>query len=194
MYKLCKTEQSARRQKEIEAGLLNMINDIGYESITVTNLCRRMEMPRKAFYRYFDSKESVLDALIEHTLSEYRGFHTGVPPERRSLIAELEGYFKYWYERRALLDTFSKNNILSRLIDASLNYPVGDMINVAKFLPEDDTATRRQIFRFAICGLTVMMLDWYKRGFQESFSGMAKYACRMLSRPLFPDLASLGFV
>ncbi len=193
MYKLCKTEQSAKRQRAIEAALFEMMRSTDYSDISITDLCEKMGIPRKAFYRYFDSKDDVIDAILDHMFQEYKGFHTGVPPERRSLTAELEEYFKFWYKNRALLDAFTKNKMLARLMDTSINYPVGSMISVAKFLPEDNEQTRRQVFRFAICGLTLMMIDWYERGFTESFYDMANYACRTLSKPLFPELERLGF-
>ena len=74
MYKLCKTEQSAKRQREIENCLFEIMKGKHYEEITITEICERMSMPRKAFYRYFDSKEDALSALIDHSMAEYGGF------------------------------------------------------------------------------------------------------------------------
>ena len=74
MYKLCKTEQSATRQRAIENRLFDLLKQKSYEDITVTELCLEMSMPRKAFYRYFDSKEDTLCGLIDHTMSDYTGF------------------------------------------------------------------------------------------------------------------------
>lgn len=193
MYKLCKTEQSVKRQREIEAALLTMMKETDYSSISITDLCARIPMPRKAFYRYFDTKDDALDALLMHTLAEYQGFHNGTPPKQRSLVSELEEYFKFWLEKRDFLDAFAKSNILGRLIETSIHYPVGDMISVAKFLPDEVEDMRGQIFRFAICGLSLMMIDWYRGGYAQSASFMAKAACRMLSVPLFPALSELGF-
>ena len=51
MYKLCKTEQSARRQRELEQGLLAAMSTHQYEEITVSDLCDQMNIPRKSFYR-----------------------------------------------------------------------------------------------------------------------------------------------
>ena len=74
MYKLCKTERSALRQKEIESALLEIIKKKPYNDVTITELCDKLEMPRKTFYRYFESKDDALYALIEHTLTQYSGF------------------------------------------------------------------------------------------------------------------------
>ena len=56
MYKLCKTGQSAQRQKELERGLLKMMKHRRFEEISVSDLCDQMQLPRKSFYRYFSAR------------------------------------------------------------------------------------------------------------------------------------------
>ena len=51
MYKLCKTEQSAQRQRSLEEGLLTAMKTKRYEEITISDLCSQMGIPRKSFYR-----------------------------------------------------------------------------------------------------------------------------------------------
>ena len=60
MYKICHTEESSRRQRELEAGLLEAIKNFPYEKITLTELCPQLNIPRKSFYRYFPTKEDCL--------------------------------------------------------------------------------------------------------------------------------------
>ena len=60
MYKRCIAEQSARRQRELEQGLLEIMATRRYEDITIMELCSWLDIPRKAFYRYFSSKERVV--------------------------------------------------------------------------------------------------------------------------------------
>ena len=55
MYKLCKTEQSANRQRSLEQGLLQAMQIKHFDEISVSDLCAQLDVPRKAFYRYFDS-------------------------------------------------------------------------------------------------------------------------------------------
>ena len=59
MYKICQTEQSIRRQRELEQGLLRLMGKRNYEDLTVKDLCDEMALPRKSFYRYFSSKDGV---------------------------------------------------------------------------------------------------------------------------------------
>lgn len=36
-----------------------------FEEISVSDLCDRLHIPRKSFYRYFSSKEGALHALLD---------------------------------------------------------------------------------------------------------------------------------
>lgn len=192
MYKLCKTEQSAQRQKEIEQVLLELMMKKSYNDITITELCERLDMPRKTFYRYFDSKDGALYALIEHTMSEYNGFHTVPEKTGRTLKKEIENYYSFWYEHRHFLDVFYKNNMIEKIIEVSVSFPINDMINISKFLPDDSAWARDKIFKFAVCGLVFQMIEWYKDGFKISISDMTDITCRLLSKPIFPNLEDIG--
>ena len=63
MYKLCKTEQSAQRQRQLEEGLLTAMRTKRYEEISISDLCDQMGIPRKSFYRYFFGTDGALHAL-----------------------------------------------------------------------------------------------------------------------------------
>ena len=80
MYKLCKTEKSASRQQMLESGLLAAMISKPYEEISVSDLCDRLSIPRKAFYRYFSGKEGALLSLIDHTLMTFHAFHPASAP------------------------------------------------------------------------------------------------------------------
>lgn len=193
MYKLCKTEHSAKRQRAIEDALFEIMRQKPYEEITITELCERMNMPRKAFYRYFDSKDDALYALIDHFMSDYSGFSVDRSGEtERSLTREIEEYFKFWYEKRDFLDAIDRSGLMGALIERTINYPINDRVSMSKFLPNDDEVIREKVFKFAFSGLVYTMILWYREGFKVSTREMAKTACRMLREPLFPSLDEIG--
>ena len=193
MSKLCKTEESARRQRSVENALLELMSKKSYYEISITELCEKLAMPRKTFYRYFDSKEDALYALIEHTMSEYQSFPASPGQDGvRTLASEIENYYKFWICHKPLLDVLSKNNMLEKILEVSVSFPVKDMVSLQKFLPDDSEWAREKIFKFAVCGLCFQMIDWYKSGFKTSISDMARISCRTLSKPLFPNLEQLG--
>ena len=195
MYKLCKTEQSAKRQREIEMSLLDLMSKKSYSEISLPELCENLGMPRKTFYRYFDSKEDTLYALIEHTMNEYQFYFTDSNTGgKRTLSGEIGNYYKFWICHKPLLDALFKNNMLEKIVEVSIKFPVNDMVNIQKFLPDDTDWAREKIFRFVICGLCFQMIDWYRDGFKVSIEDMSKLSCRMLSRPLFPNLDRHGII
>ena len=95
MYKQCRTEQSAARQRELLKGLLQIMNQQHYDEITVSSFCEQMQIPRKSFYRYFSSKEGALHALIDYTLMEFEGFSQTRMKGGSSAQEELERLFSY---------------------------------------------------------------------------------------------------
>ena len=193
MYKICKTEQSAERQRQIESLLYALMEQKRFEDITVTEICEQMSMPRKAFYRYFDTKEDALFALLDHTMSEYAGFTVDKSREKhRSLTSEIEEYFKFWFNRRGLLDVLNRSGMLSTLVERTANFPVDDIIPWQKFLNKEDLTIKNYIFRFTFSGLVYTMINWYKSGFRESTRQIAKITCRMFREPLFPGINEIG--
>lgn len=192
MYKACKTERSAARQRHIENVLLDMMRKTDYDSITITDLCEVAEIPRKAFYRYFDGKEAALRGLIEHTMADFFK-DTQVSRAPRLLHRELEAFFVFWYEHRDLLMVLERNNLLGMVIQASTNFPLDNIISLQRLLPdEEDDAMRITIFKFAIGGLMSIMFEWYSGGFRASVPDIARRAVRILSKPPFPNLDKIG--
>jgi len=158
MYKLCKTEQSTKRQREIENALLELMEKKPYGEITITEMCDKLCMPRKTFYRYFDGKEDTLYALIEHTMSEYQSFPATPNQEgKRRLMGEIENYYRFWICHKPLLDALYKNNMLEKIIDVSINFPVNDMVSLQKFLPDDSEWAREK--NNQVCGIGSLLPD-----------------------------------
>ena len=188
MYKICKTAQSAQRQRELENGLLEAMKTERYEEISISELCGRLEIPRKTFYRYFDSKDGALYGLIDHTMLEYEGFSFGyLSSGKRTLQRELEQFFLFWLEKKDLLDVLHGSGLSGILIERAINFALTDTVMPRRFLPEDTEEMQKHITMFGVCGLLSMVLSWHEGGYSESSSDMARIAVRLLGAPLFPD-------
>lgn len=194
MYKLCKTEQSSKRQREIEKILLGLMATKRFDDITVSEICEIAKMPRKAFYRYFDSKDGALHALLDHNIIDYHSFASVRPyREKRTLQGEFEEFFEFWKTRRSFLDAFHKSNMTGLLVQNSAGFAMGEFVNVKKFLSDEDDWMASQVFKFTVTGLMSIMINWYLGGFCESVADMAKAASRLVSKPLFGMLEKYGF-
>lgn len=192
MYKLCKTEESAKRQREIELVLFDMMKDTPLDQISITELCERADIPRKTFYRYFDSKRDALGAFLDHTMAEYSGFDKHSSSKHRSLRRELEAFFDFWFSKREILSVFERDGLLYSLIKSSIRFPIADRISIGSFLPNVNTSNALATFKFAISGLVCLMIEWYHEGFATSSADMATLVGGLISKPIFPNLADHG--
>lgn len=194
MYKLCKTEESTLRQQQMEQGLLDMMRSVQYEDICVSDLCQRLQIPRKSFYRYFSGKDGALHGLIDHTLMEYELFSlTHQKGKRRNLQMELETFFQFWLAQRPFLDVLHRNGLSGMLIERAVDYSVSEGVFPIRFLPNEEMQVRRHVVMFAVCGLLTLMVRWHQRDCRESVSSMASVAKRLLGQPLFPAAEELMF-
>ena len=187
MYKMCKTEQSAQRQQLLEQGLLKEMLAHRYEEISVSDLCDRMGIPRKSFYRYFSSKEGALYALLDHTLMEFyetgsiEGLRGGTP------VADLERLFSFWKSHKKLIDALLRSNLSGMLVERAVSLAKREQLMPGYVKAWEDTL-KDVALSFAVCGLMSMVLQWHKEGYKIPTEQMAKAAVMMLSRPLIPTI------
>ena len=78
--------------------LRQLLKEKNFEDITVNLICEQGGFPRKSFYRYFDNKDSALEALVAHTLQEYELFPKKIKGNR-TLATDLENFFRFWLEK-----------------------------------------------------------------------------------------------
>lgn len=186
MYKMCKTEQSASRQRQVEQCLLDAMLQQRYEDISVIDLCCRAGIPRKSFYRYFSSKDGAFHGLLDHTMMEYEGFAGPYAAgEHRTMERDLERFFMFWLEKRALLDVLEMSNLTGVLIERAIAQSLSENAFGTRFL-ERERDMHEQVITFCICGLMSMVMQWHRDGFRQSPGFMAQTALRLVTKPLFP--------
>lgn len=185
MYKLCKTEQSAMRQKQLEQGLLQAMCTEQYEDISISDLCDRMQIPRKSFYRYFSSKDGALMALLDHTLMEFEQSPKTKASHKNAAIGDLERYFVFWRERSALLDALEKSRLSGMLVERATAHAMNERM-MPSYLRSKPNHIQTMALTFAVCGLLSMVIQWHHEGYKQSPQDMARVATWMLTRPLVP--------
>ncbi len=61
---------AVRTQRAIGDALLYLIREHAYEDISVTQICARADVVRKTFYNNFQSKDDVVEYLINNIFQE----------------------------------------------------------------------------------------------------------------------------
>ena len=190
MYKVCKTQQSAERQRHIVDCMMEMLHEERFESITVQALCNRAQIPRKTFYRYFEEKDDVISAMADLIMMEYEKFSGPYREgDRRTSTRDMEKLFTFWYQNRDMLDLFDRNSLTQRLIERFIvvgcNENVGERLIARK---EDDREMFHMVIKFSVCGLFALILNWRRRGYAQTPQEMAEIAVRLLTQPLYKFL------
>lgn len=182
MYKKCVTEQSARRQRELEAGLLTAMSTHQYEDITISDLCDSMGIPRKSFYRYFSSKDGALFALIDHTISEFSGEFFS--QELTATIGTLERFFKFWQTHSDLLNALDKSNLSGILLQRSISLVLEQDLLTKRLLPFEKKVAQEYATTFLISGLISLVIQWHRAGFKEDPRELATIAAHLMTKQI----------
>lgn len=179
MYKLCKTEQSSTRQRELELGLLEMMKQQRYEDITISDFCVRLQIPRKAFYRYFSGKDGALFALLDHTMLEFltKGIFRS--------YQDLERFFEFWYAQKSLLDVLARSGLSGILVERATALALKERMFPRAFLPLGENKQTIAL-SFAVCGMMSMVIQWHHTGFLQTPQEMACLSKMLLTNPLMP--------
>lgn len=186
MYKQCRTEQSAARQRALMEGLLEAMSQQHYDEITVSSLCEQMQIPRKSFYRYFSSKEGALHALIDHALLDYESFVTN--GDKQGMERDLERLFAYWLHKKKLLDALEKSGLSGVLVNRAVGHSVLESMRERRFLPVEEQYAQQYITLFAVSGLMSMVIQWHHDRYPQKPSQMAQIAIRLVTGSGMPGI------
>ena len=185
MYKQCRTEQSAARQRQLEQGLLQIMLKRQYDEISVSDLCEEIGVPRKAFYRYFSGKDGALFSMIDRALMDFEIHSTSAEMfEPETPMVYMEHVFVYWMEHQTLLDALKKSNLIGLLIQRALDFS-RNIDTIPRFMLITDRRLREYGTMFMVCGLMTMIVQWHEDGFSKSTGEMAELTMQLLTQPLF---------
>lgn len=180
MYRLCTTEKSAAQQRQIEAAFLSMLCELPYDSIKISEICRRAGHSRKVFYRLFEQKADVLYALIDHTLLDYQNYQPDIAVIGRGGMHRFLGF---WKEQEKLLDALSASQSSALLTERAVRHILAENAQVMRSFGADSNEFSRETIVFFISGLFALVMDWHKSGFHRSIDEMASVLMQLLMTP-----------
>ena len=182
MYKTCHTEESSQRQRMLEQGLLEALGRMPYEKITLTELCRELDIPRKSFYRYFPTKEDCLLALIDHTLSDCNDTALKGWDGSGNLDEAIQlRFFRFWKGHSLFLDAIRDNGLENLLLERTTA-----IVDRMKENTVPGSFAQDQVEYFVAHGLMTTVLRWHHYGFRSSPEEMAAVFGRLLGKTELP--------
>jgi len=130
-----------------------------YQDITVTSLCKEMEIPRKTFYRYFDTLEDVLYMVIDDALTESFLY--------LEIKTDMIGFFSYWKKNKELLDILEKSSLSYLLVNRIYE-------RVQVYIPKQDVSNEEMVYSGFISAIMTVLLMWHHSGMKQSVEEMSQ--------------------
>lgn len=177
MYRKCATEISAQHQKQITDALLQLLQKIPFEEITVTQLCQAAGVSRRIFYHLFSSKTGALHALVDQRLL---AMGEPVPGVQDVVLA----FFLYWKDQGAFLDAMCANGFVGLLPERMIENMLREEYDLIYWLRQRGWSREREVLIFSISGSMGLVYDWYHTGFEKSPEEMAQLLRKLITCPL----------
>ena len=186
MTALCHTEAASQKKAHMETSLLNLMTQRPYQDITVTDICREANIPRRTFYHYFGSKEDVLEFMIETLMQQcFLGVEFDIRLGREHMEESFVKVFQSWDEAsRKKLDILIKNGLESRLLALSSQWIQKEQIGTLQKCNLDPKLVEIGLM-VGTTDFFALLFHWSRGGYQESAQQMAKYAVWMLPHAFF---------
>lgn len=177
MYRNCITEKSAQQQQILEQQLLTAMLTTPFHEISISSLCEAASVSRKTFYRLFDRKEDVLDALIDQTIMDFETFRAddSVGP------GALHRFFAYWKGQEKLIEALIRNDMPTLLWERVILHTLRESPDIKTVFIGDDQEFARETVIFYISGLFVLILDWHAEGYRRSIDDISRLVMRLLT-------------
>lgn len=184
MYKNTNNPVAIRTQNEIGNALLLLIKEREYNQITITDICKRAEIVRKTFYNNFDSKDDIMNFLINNIFLELeQKIDVEYMNVRRMLLIVFNFIMKYredllLFYKRGLLRFAYKNittHITKEYILARLDKTMIDE-KAHKYITANISST-----------LICVIETWIENDFAESVEYLAELTEFLINKPKVID-------
>lgn len=146
---------SLKSQQWITDSLLQLMEKKKYEDITITNICNHAQLARRTFYRHFESKEEVINKLVERVVQEFIDCMQGTALS--DFKTYITTYYRFWYGHMQLLLLLNKNGLLDLLaIEYIKRFSEVLYLNTK----EMDSSNLNLIWAFCSGGLWSLLVYW----------------------------------
>lgn len=178
MYTLCSTEKSAAQQRKLEQAFLDLLLQMPYDSIRISEICRHAGCSRKVFYRLFENKTDILIALIDHTLLDFNNYC----PDSEEIGEDfLYRFFAFWKSQHRLLSALALSQGISLLTERAIRHVLSEDALVLKTFGADNSCYGREVVVFYLSGVFSLIRDWYESGYQRPIGEMSALLKTLLS-------------
>ena len=181
MYKHCNTEEAAVRQRQLEQCLLSLMADLPYSQVTIGLICEKAGISRKSFYRYFDSKDGCLHALLDHTIMDGSTYYIPDGDAEDPLLSFCTRVFRYWQMQTPLLDAMEKNGQSLQILQRMVRYILTEEPDYARYMGIGENYLLEHIV-YTVGGVMGMILTWHHDRYQKTPEQMGQILYQLMQQ------------
>lgn len=177
-------ELSLLRKKEIEDGLLELMEHSPFSQISITSLTQHLGMSRKSFYHYFPGKEACLESLIDRMIRDAALYvATSFPSPGHELPHYIQN-LEFWKGQHVFLKAIAENELDSVFLHRCMVHIMKEEKNMQDLMQTPELEFDEDILLFLVSGQISLLMRWCQRGFVPSVEDMARKFMRLLRTPL----------
>ena len=184
-----------RTQKLLREALIDLIEDRGFDALTVGELTSRAMVSRAAFYRNYKDKYDLVEQIFEEVMSTLRGSIATMAPEQHPPQVWVK-FFEHIaeYERlyRALLGS-KGSPWFARKMQASL----ADLVKEHEHVPGSPSAVGVPVIKFSdefvpdlVSAMLVEAITWWLEHGRPYTPNELATRCARLASALFKEVST----
>ena len=98
-------------QQHVEDCLMELLKEKSYQSITISELCKRADIARKTFYSYYPTKDACFQVLVEHMIINVIIYTNSGLTSHSSTYEYYCRYLECWKKHKWFLDIVRRNDL-----------------------------------------------------------------------------------
>lgn len=159
-----------RTKNKIEKAFIELIDEKGFDKVSVSDICNRASLNRTTFYTHYFNINDLLEKLENEKMMELTNRFTDKELKNNfekiraalSFVKENQSFYKIYFRMTPNL------NILEHYVPPKFYY---DYMNIPKNISKEDYNICVSFFKFGLAGL---MIEWIEGGCKESADDLNK--------------------
>lgn len=173
-----KSTTSEMMKSYIVDGLLLLMAEKEFQSITVEEIVTKAGVNRSTYYRHFKGKEDIIFYFLDSVMREYLEKVRLQNPDLKSYLTNMFRHYLKYKAQMLIIYHAGLSLVLLKVLEKYFH----SQIDTSKPLEEQYKVT------FYIGGIFNHFQMWFSRGMQESPEEMTQYALSVLPSQFIPYL------
>ena len=173
-------------QEAVENYLLRSMGYRPYQSITVADICREVNIARKTFYVYYANKDDCFYAIIDRVINRVNMYMYNHLNESSALHQYYYYYLEAWKREKTFLDIILRDNLDRLFIQRGMQILRFEEKQIPPLLDHMLLKADTDILRSYLSCDLLLVLQWAQRNFDTPLEEMAKKFVRLFHYPMIP--------